>query len=77
MPSLLEVVGFEMEMVWVPIVVAIISGPLVVVLQKLRKENTEQHEEGRILLKMIGGKVDKIGSKLDNHIGWHEGQEDK
>jgi len=77
MPSLLEVVGFEMEMVWVPIVVAIISGPLVVVLQKLRKENTEQHEEGRILLKMIGSKVDKIGSKLDNHIGWHEGQEDK
>jgi hypothetical protein len=49
----------------------------VVVLQKLRKENTEQHEEGRILLKMIGGKVDKIGSKLDNHIGWHEGQKDK
>ena len=77
MPSLSEVVGFEMEMVWVPIVVAIISGPLVVVLQKLRKENTEQHEEGRILLKMIGSKVDKIGSKLDNHIGWHKGQEDK
>ena len=77
MPSLSEVVGFEMEMVWVPIVVAIISGPLVVVLQRLRKENTEQHEEGRILLKIIGTKVDKIGSKLDNHIGWHEGQEDK
>ena len=77
MPSLSEVVGFEMEMVLVPILVAIISGPLVVVLQKLRKENTEQHEEGRILLKMIGTKVDKIGSKIDNHIGWHEGQEDK
>jgi hypothetical protein len=77
MPSPSEVVGFEMEMVWVPIVVAIISGPLVVVLQRLRKENTQQHEEGRILLKMIGSKVDKIGSKLDNHIGWHEGQKDK
>ena len=49
-------------------------GPVVVVLQKLRKENTEQHSEGRILLKMIGTKVDKIGSKLDNHIGWHDGQ---
>jgi hypothetical protein len=77
MPSLSEAVGFEMEMVLVPILVAIISGPVVVVLQKLRKENTEQHEEGRILLKMIGTKVDKIGSKIDNHIGWHEGQEDK
>jgi hypothetical protein len=51
-------------------------GPVVVVLQKLRKENTEQHAEGRILLKMIGTKVDKIGSKLDNHIGWHDGQKD-
>ena len=77
MPSLSEAVGFEMEMVLVPILVAIISGPLVVILQKLRKENTEQHEEGRILLKMIGTKVDKIGSKIDNHIGWHKGQEDK
>ena len=76
MPSLSEVVGFEMEMVVVPILVAIISGPLVVILQKLRKENTEQHTEGRILLKMIGTKVDKIGTKLDQHIGWHEGQND-
>lgn len=63
-------------MVLVPILVAIISGPLVVILQKLRKENTEQHAEGRILLKMIGTKVDKIGSKLDNHIGWHEGKKE-
>ena len=76
MPSQQAVVGFEMEMVWVPIIVAIISGPLVVILQKLRKENTEQHAEGRILLKMIGTKVDKIGSRLDNHIGWHEGKKE-
>ena len=66
-----------MAEIWVPIVVALIMGPVVVILQKLRKENTDQHTEGRILLKVIGNKVDKIGSKLDNHIGWHEGQEDK
>ena len=63
--------------VWVPIAVVVITGPVVVVLQKLRKENTEQHAQGQILLRMIGKKVDSIGSKLDNHIGWHEGQEDK
>jgi len=62
-----------MAEVLVPIVVALIMGPIVVILQKLRKENTDQHAEGRILLKVIGNKVDKIGSKLDNHIGWHEG----
>jgi hypothetical protein len=62
---------------WVPIIVAIITGPIVVVLQKLRTENSKQHEEGRDLLKLVGIKVDKIGSKLDRHIGWHEGTEDK
>lgn len=65
-----------MSEIWVPIIVAIIMGPTVVVLQKLRKENTSQHAEGRILLRVIGNKVDKIGSKLDNHIGWHEGNKD-
>jgi hypothetical protein len=48
----------------------------VVVLQKLRRENTEQHAEGRDLLKLVGIKVDKIGSKLDQHIGWHEGKKE-
>jgi hypothetical protein len=62
--------------VWVPIIVAIIMGPVVVVLQKLRKENTDQHAQGQVLLRVIGSKVDKIGSKLDNHIGWHEGKKD-
>ena len=65
-----------MEPIWVPIVVAVIMGPVVVVLQRLRRENTNQHEEGRILLRVIGNKVDKIGSKIDGHIGWHEGVED-
>jgi hypothetical protein len=65
-----------MSSVWVPIIVAVITGPVVVVLQKLRKENTQQHEEGRILLRVIGNKVDKIGSKLDQHIGWHDGKKE-
>lgn len=65
-----------MEPVWVPIIVALITGPVVVVLQKLRQENTDQHAEGKILLKVIGSKVDKIGSKIDNHIGWHDGKQE-
>jgi hypothetical protein len=51
-------------------------GPVVVVLQRLRRENTDQHNEGRILLRLIGNKVDKIGSKIDGHIGWHDGVKD-
>jgi hypothetical protein len=65
-----------METIWVPLAVAIITGPAVVVLQRLRKENTQQHAEGRDLLKLVGIKVDKIGSKLDQHIGWHQGKKE-
>ncbi len=66
-----------MAEIWVPVLVALIMGPVVVVLQRLRKENTDQHNEGRILLRVIGTKVDKIGSKIDNHIGWHDGVKEK
>lgn len=52
----------------VPIVVAVITGPVVVLLQKLRKENTSQHAESRGLLEHLVVKVDKVGDKLDSHI---------
>lgn len=56
-------------MSWVvPIVVAIIGGPVVVLLQLLRRENTSQHAESRGLLEHLVKKVDKIDDKLDNHI---------
>jgi hypothetical protein len=61
----------------VPIIVAVITGPVVVVLQRLRRENTEQHAHNTILLRHIGSRIDRIATKLDSHIGWHEGQKDK
>jgi hypothetical protein len=63
-----------METVLVPIVVALIGGPLVVVIQKLRKENSDQHAEGRALLERVADKVDGVATKLDEHIGWHKGR---
>ena len=64
-----------METVIVPIVVALITGPVVVLINMMRKENTEQHSEARQLLKQVANKVDKVGSKLDEHIGWHKGKD--
>lgn len=64
-----------MEAVIVPIVVAVITGPMVVLINMMRKENTEQHSEARQLLKQVANKVDKVGSKLDEHIGWHKGKD--
>ena len=61
----------------VPILVAIIGGPVVVILQKLRKENTSQHAESRQLLSIVVDKVDKVDNKLDGHITWHLDKEKK
>ena len=66
--------GVIVEPMWIPVVVALISGPMVVVIQKLRKENSEQHAEGRMLLERVADKVDDVATKLDGHIGWHKGR---
>ena len=61
----------------VPIAVALIGGPLVVVLQKFRNENREDHAVVKDLLDKIDGKVDKVDSKVDQHIQWHLGRKKK
>jgi hypothetical protein len=48
----------------VPVLVAVIGGPLVVLIQSFRKESSEQHG-------VLAGKIDKIADKLDGHIEWH------
>ena len=48
----------------VPVVVAIIGGPLVVFVQSFRKESSDQHA-------VLAGKIDKLSDKLDGHIDWH------
>lgn len=47
-----------------------------VLMQILRKENTTQHAEGRELMREVIQKVDNVGTKIDNHIGWHDGKKD-
>lgn len=62
---------------FVPIAVAVITGPVVVILQLLRRENSDQHAEGRELLNRAIDKIDEVGTKIDGHIGWHEGKDSK
>jgi hypothetical protein len=56
---------------WVPIVVAVITGPLVVLMRRFDKRNTEQHGANMRVLERIEVKVDKIDDRLDGHIDWH------
>ena len=62
---------------FVPIAVAVITGPVVVILQLLRRENSSQHAEGRDLLNRAIEKIDEVGTKIDGHIGWHEVKDSK
>ena len=55
----------------VAIVVAIITGPVVVLLQMLRRENTQQHGESRDLLHHMVLKVDRVDENLNKHIKEH------
>lgn len=68
---------------WVPLVVAVITGPVVVLLQMLRNENTTQHAESRELLHHMIIKVDDIHDDvsdlkedLSNHIKDGHGSKD-
>jgi hypothetical protein len=56
---------------WVPIVVAVITGPLVVLMRRFDRRNTEQHGANMRVLERIETKVDKLDDRLDGHIDWH------
>ena len=56
---------------WVPIVVAVIAGPLMWALSRFDKRNTQQHADNQKVLLRIEGKVDHIDERLDDHIDYH------
>ena len=65
------------------------GGPIVVLLTRLDRRNSEQHNRNMIELQRIGDSVDRVGGKvddldekverldqrLDDHIGWHLGRD--
>lgn len=61
---------------WIPIAVAVITGPLVVLMKRFDKRNTEQHGANMRVLERIEVKVDKIDDRLDGHIDWHINNKD-
>lgn len=55
----------------VPVVVAIIGGPIMWLLHRLDKRNTEQHQSNLDKLDSISNKVDDVNNKITHHIEWH------
>ena len=60
----------------VPVVVALIGGPMMWLLTRFDRRNTEQHGANMNVLKNIEVKIDKIDDRLDGHIDWHAHNKD-
>lgn len=60
-----------MEAVWVPVLVALIGGPVMWFLARFDKRNTEQHGENQKVLTRIEGKIERLDQRVDDHITWH------
>lgn len=54
-----------MEPVYVPIVVALIGGPVMWFIHRFDKRNTEQHGQNMKVLERIETKQDRIDGKVD------------
>lgn len=55
----------------VPIVVALIGGPLMLLFARFDKRNTQQHGANMKVLERIESKVDQVDERVSGHIDWH------
>jgi len=62
---------------WVTLLVAVIApgGIIVTLLERLRRENSRDHQTNSQLLRRIDDKVDHLGNRITDHIEWHLDQE--
>jgi hypothetical protein len=52
-------------------VVALVGGPLMWLLSRFDKRNTEQHGANMKVLERIETKVERVDERLSDHIDWH------
>jgi hypothetical protein len=60
----------DVEVVLAALVTAV-GGIITTLLLKVKHENTKDHANVMEILRSVGGKVERIDSKLDSHIDWH------
>lgn len=52
-------------------VITVVGGVLVTIIEKLRKENKNDHNTVREILMDLHSDIEKVDDKLDKHISWH------
>ena len=59
---------------WGVVVAALVTavgGIITTLLLRVKNENSKDHANVMEILRSVGGKVERIDSKLDSHIDWH------
>jgi len=60
-----------MEVIWVPVLVALIGGPLMWLLTRFDKRNTQQHGANMEVLQRIEQKIGTVDDRLYEHVKDH------
>jgi len=62
---------------WLGILATVLApgGMLALLIEKTRRENNRDHDRNSKMLQSIDKKVDKIDTRLDHHIEWHQDKE--
>lgn len=55
--------------------VAAVASVIVALLQRTRKENSDDHMVVMDLLRSVGRKIDRVDDKIDRHVEWHMDKE--
>ena len=55
--------------------VAAVASVIVALLQRSRKENSNDHMVVMDLLRSVGRKIDRVDDKIDRHVEWHMDKE--
>lgn len=55
--------------------VAAVASVIVALLQRTRKENSNDHMVVMDLLRSVGRKIDRVDDKIDRHVEWHMDKE--
>lgn len=61
----------DMNEIYVPIIVALIGSPLMWLLSRVDKRNTEQHANSMQVLQEIKEDVREAKADIKKHIEWH------
>ena len=65
-------------MEWItPLLVALIGGPVILILSRLDRTNKQQHDAISEKVDRIDSNVDELRVDLHDHIVWHLKRDDK